>query len=102
MRIKYDTLKKGHVMPNQNESSRTFTSSADVGLSPTPTDGLSEESVSSVSADSTTGTIYDPNALAMDSNADIARQRQATGQLPQTSDTEILESPESPAFEEGT
>ncbi len=86
-----------HDHPAQNPTAE------DAGLSPTPTTGLSEE------GQATSGALYgglnDPNAAALNENADAAQMRQLTGEPPGSESTQNpdgLPDADSPEFQDGT
>jgi hypothetical protein len=89
---------ENHIMSNNQSPS----SAEEAGLSPTPTDGLSED------GNKTRGLfsgLNDPNASAMNENGDAALARQLTGEIPGDESTENpggLPSPQNPQFQEGT
>ena len=87
-------------MPTHNDSGQKLASPEAAGLSPTPTTGLSEAETSNLYSD-----VNDPNAAAMNENADAAQMRQLTGEPPgsaSSQDPNGLPPAQSPAFEEGT
>lgn len=90
-------------MPNHNDSPAIPASVEEAGVSPTPTNGLSEE------AQATPGGLYsglnDPNAAALNDNASAAQMRQLTGEPPGSeseTDGSGLLSSQSDAFKDGT
>ncbi|MBW3635157.1 MAG: hypothetical protein KY445_01670 [Armatimonadetes bacterium] len=89
-------------MPHSPTSNSTSASPQEAGLSPTPTDGLSERGVAA--ADIGISGV-DPNANALNSNADAAQMRQLTGEVPGAASADNpggLPAAQSPEFRDGT
>lgn len=89
-------------MPDSYSTNSAPTSPEEAGLSPTPTEGLSQ---SGVAAGDIGISGSDPNANALNANADAALLRQASGEAPGAASIENpggLPPTQSPEFEDGT
>ncbi len=89
-------------MPNSPTASSASASPQEAGLSPTPTEGLSAGGVAAADIGISGG---DPNANALNSNADAAQLRQLTGEVPGAASADNpggLPPAQSPEFRDGT